>query len=384
MERISRFRSRVLLLIFVLIVAFMAMYLYNIQVIETDGSTDNSTTFTTLTRVKAARGDILDRNGNLLVGNRASYDLVLNHYVVLNAENTNQHLYNLVKLCQEKGIQYTEHFPITPQRPFTYTLEEQSNVWQGYFQAYLAYVGDLDSDITAPLLIEKLRNVYGFPTDWTDEEARAVIGLRYEMSLRYCVQAMSNYVFLSDVDDMTLSYITELGIPGMNVEATTVREYHTDLASHILGYVGPMNAEQWEYYQTIEGYEMDAEVGQDGLEKAYEEYLHGIDGWREDTVNADGSLVSSRYLVEPVAGSNVEISIDIELQDTAEFWLAYTIESMRTDQVTEWGVLPDGADAEGGAIVAIDVKTGQILVCASYPTYDLSTFFEDYDALMEE
>ena len=248
----------------------------------------------------------------------------------------------------------------------------------------MAYVGDLDSDITAPLLIEKLREVYEFPPEWTDEEARQVIGLRYEMSLRYCVPTMSNYVFLSDVDDESLSYITELGIPGMNVEATTVREYNTKYAAHILGYVGPMSAEQWEYYQTLEGYEMDAEVGQDGLEKAYEKYLHGIDGWREDTVTADGSLVSSRYLVEPVAGSNVEISIDINLQHTAEYMLGWTIENLRTDELTEWGVLPDGADAEGGAVVAIDVKTGQILVCASYPTYDLSTFFDDYDALMED
>lgn len=384
MERISRFRSRVLLLVFILIVGFLAFYLYNIQVIETGGSTDNTTTFTTLTRVKAARGDILDRNGNLLVSNRASYDLVLNHYVILNAKNTNQHLYNLVKLCKERGIEYTEHFPITQERPFSYTLEDQSTIWQGYFQSYLAYVGDLDSDITAPLLIEKLREVYEFPPEWTDEEARQVIGLRYEMSLRYCVPTMSNYVFLSDVDDESLSYITELGIPGMNVEATTVREYNTKYAAHILGYVGPMSAEQWEYYQTLEGYEMDAEVGQDGLEKAYEKYLHGIDGWREDTVTADGSLVSSRYLVEPVAGSNVEISIDIDLQQTAEYMLGWTIENLRTDELTEWGVLPDGADAEGGAVVAIDVKTGQILVCASYPTYDLSTFFDDYDALMED
>ena len=384
MERISRFRSRLLLIFFVVIVGLLAFYLYNIQVIETDGNTDNTTTFTTLTRVKAARGDILDRNGNVLVSNRASYDLVLNHYVVLNADNTNQHLYNLVKLCQERGIEYTEHFPMTQERPFVYTLEEASNVWRSNFQSYLAYVGDLDSDITAPLLIEKLREVYEFPAEWTDEEARAVIGLRYEMSLRYCVPTMSNYVFLSDVDDESLSYITELSIPGMNVEATTVREYHTKYAAHILGYIGPMSAEQWEYYKTIDGYEMDAEVGQDGLEKAYEEYLHGIDGWREDTVTADGSLVSSRYLVEPKAGSNVEISIDIDLQETAEFWLAYTIESMRTDELTEWGVLPDGADAEGGALVAIDVKTGQILVCASYPTYDLSRFYEDYDLLMED
>ena len=384
MERISRFRSRVLLIIFIVIAIALSVYLYNVQVIETGGSTDNSTTFTTLTRVKAARGDILDRNGNLLVSNRASYDLVLNHYVILNAEGTNQHLYNLVKLCNERGIEYTEHFPITRERPFSYTLEDQSAVWQSNFQAYLAYVGDLDSDITAPLLIQRLRDVYDFPPEWTDEEARQVIGLRYEMSLRYCVQAMSNYVFLSDVDDESLSYISELGIPGMNVEATTVREYNTTYAAHILGYVGPMNAEQWEYYQTLEGYEMDAEVGQDGLEKAYEKYLHGIDGWREDTVTPDGSLVSSRYLVEPVAGSNVEISIDLGLQETAEDMLAWTIENLRTDELTEWGVLPDGADAEGGAVVAIEVKTGQILVCASYPTYDLSKFFEDYDALMED
>ena len=384
MERISRFRSRVLLIFFLVIAIALSVYLYNVQVIETGGSTDNSTTFTTLTRVKAARGDILDRNGNLLVSNRASYDLVLNHYVILNAEGTNQHLYNLVKLCNERGIEYTEHFPITRERPFSYTLEDQSAVWQSNFQAYLAYVGDLDSDITAPLLIQRLRDVYDFPPEWTDEEARQVIGLRYEMSLRYCVQAMSNYVFLSDVDDESLSYISELGIPGMNVEATTVREYNTTYAAHILGYVGPMNAEQWEYYQTQEGYEMDAEVGQDGLEKAYEKYLHGIDGWREDTVTPDGSLVSSRYLVEPVAGSNVEISIDLGLQETAEDMLAWTIENLRTDELTEWGVLPDGADAEGGAVVAIEVKTGQILVCASYPTYDLSKFFDDYDALMED
>ena len=193
MERISRFRSRVLLIIFIVIAIALSVYLYNVQVIETGGSTDNSTTFTTLTRVKAARGDILDRNGNLLVSNRASYDLVLNHYVILNADGTNEHLYNLVKLCNERGIEYTEHFPITRERPFSYTLEDQSAVWQSNFQAYLAYVGDLDSDITAPLLIQRLRDVYDFPPEWTDEEARQVIGLRYEMSLRYCVQAMSNY-----------------------------------------------------------------------------------------------------------------------------------------------------------------------------------------------
>ena len=156
MERISRFRSRILLLIFVLIVGLMAMYLYNIQVIETEGSTDNSTTFTTLTRVKAARGDILDKNGNLLVSNRASYDLTINHYVLLSAKGTNENLLRLVKRCEEAGIEYTDRFPVSQERPFTYTLNEQNAVWQGYFQTFLMERDNIDSDISAPLLMRKL------------------------------------------------------------------------------------------------------------------------------------------------------------------------------------------------------------------------------------
>lgn len=384
MERISRLRARVVILLFVLILGFFAFKIYDLQIIETGGNTSNVTTFTTLTRVKAARGDILDTNGNLLVSNRASYDLKINHYVLLNATGTNEHLYRLVKKCEEVGITYKENFPISKERPFVYTLDEYNSAYQSYFQSYLAYMGGLDSDITAPLLIEKLRDRYDIPAEWTDEEARLVIGLRYEMALRNCVPSLSSYVFMADADDETLSAIVELNIPGMNVEASTVREYNTKYAAHILGFVGAMNPKQWEYYQNIDGYEMDTEVGQDGLEAAYEEYLHGTDGWREDVVTADGTLVSSKYLTEPEAGCNVEISIDINLQMAAEDTLAKVIEDLRNQEPNADGTLPDGHDAEGGAVVALNVKTGQVLTSASYPTFDLSTFFEDYDELAED
>ncbi len=383
MERINRLRARVILLFFLLIVGFFSFWLYKVQIIDTGGNTDNTSTFTTITRVKAARGDILDKNGNLLVSNRASYDLVINHYVLLTANGTNQHLYDLVKRCQAEGITYTEHFPISQERPFTYTLSEYNSAYQDYFQSFLAYTGGLDSDITAPLLVQKLREHYKLPAEWTDEEARQVIGLRYELALRSCVQSLPSYVFVTDASDEELSAVVELNIPGMNVEASTVREYNTKYAAHILGYVGAMNAEQWEYYKNIDGYEMDAEVGQDGLEKAYEEYLHGIDGWREDTVTTDGTLVSSRYLTEPQAGSNVEVSIDINLQMAAEDTMAQVLEELRNQEPYEDGTLPKGHDAEGGAVVAIDVKTGQVLTCASYPTYDLSSFFENYEEISE-
>ena len=153
MERISRFRATVILLLFMLVLAFFVYTMYDLQVIETGGVIDNTTTFTTITRVKAARGDILDSNGNKLVGNRASYDLILNHYVLLSADGTNAHLAQLIKTCEEQGIPYTDHFPVSAQKPFVYTLDEYNSTWKGYFQTFLDYQGGLDSDITAPLLI---------------------------------------------------------------------------------------------------------------------------------------------------------------------------------------------------------------------------------------
>ena len=382
MERISKFRATVFLVLCALVLGFFVLKLYDLQIIETGGKTDNQATFTTLTRVKAARGDILDKNGNLLVSNRASYDLTLNHFVLLSTKGTNENLLQLVKRCEEAGIEYKEHFPISQERPFTYTLDQQNPVWQGYFQTFLNFMGGLDSDITAPFLVEKLRDRYNIPVEWTDDEARKVIGLRYEMSLRQCINSLSTYVVITDASDAELSAIVELNIPGMKVEASTVREYNTKYAAHILGYVGAMDAEQWEYYQTIPGYDMDAEVGQDGLEAAYEEYLHGVDGWREDTVTADGTLVSSRYWQEPKAGSNVEVSIDLGIQMAAEDTMAQVIEELK--KPTADGKKKDGYDVEGGAFVAMDVKTGQILACGSYPTYDLSTFFENYEDLSKD
>lgn len=375
MERITRFRAQLLILLFTAVILFFGFKLYDLQVIETGGKTDNVTTFTTMTRVKAARGDILDTNGNVLVSNRASYDLVINHYVLLTADGTNEYLYQLVKRCQEADIDYTEHFPISKERPFVYTLDDFNSSWQSYFQIYLNMV-ELDSDVSAPLLVERLRRYYDIPAQWTDEEARLVIGLRYEMDLRSCVGSLPNYLFLSDVSDKNLSAIMELNIPGLMVEASTVREYNTEYAAHILGFVGAMNAEQWEQYKDDPDYSMDSEIGQDGFEKAFEEYLHGVDGIRVDEVTTDGTLVRSWYEQEPKAGSNVEVSIDINLQRIAEDKMDEVITALRADPEE------DGHDAQGGAVVAMDVKTGQVLVCSSYPTYDLSTFFEDYTEIL--
>ena len=249
----------VLLCLFLAIVVLFSFKLFDLQIIQTEGKTDNTTTYTSLTRVKAARGDILDRNGNILIGNRASYDLVFNHYVIESADGVNEYLYRLLKTCQELGVEYYDHFPVTKTRPFEYTHEDYTSSWRGYFQNYMLDRG-IDSDISATLLVQKLRTRYEFPEEWTDEEARAVLGLRYEFDLRG-VANLSNYIFIEDVSDEHLSTILELNTPGLMVESSTVREYHTTYAAHILGYVSPMNNEQWQVFKD-QDYAMDAEVGQ--------------------------------------------------------------------------------------------------------------------------
>ena len=380
MERITRFRATILITLVSGILLFFAARLYYMQIIETGGVVDNTTVFVTKTRVKAARGDILDCNGNLMVSNRASFDLVINHYVLTSSENPNQSLYNLVQLCRQLDIDYVDHLPITKTAPFTYTLEEYGSTWRSYFQEYLFRRGDgFDSDITAPLLIDKLRDSYRIPAEWSDEDARAVLGLRYELSLRTLPNVyLSNFVFKADASAEVLSAVSELNIPGMMVEASTVREYNTSYAAHILGYVGAMSPDQWEYYKNLEGmnYAMDAEVGQSGLELAFEEQLHGTDGYRIDYVTKDGTVIKTEYNPAPKAGNNVEVSIDLNLQMVGEDMLGQVMRGLR-----EAG--GDGADAEGAAVVAMDVKTGQVLVCASYPTYDPSLFFKNYNQILE-
>ena len=375
----TRLRARILLGLFAFIMVLYAMRLFNLQIISTDGNTDNTTYYTTVTTVRAARGDILDRNGKVLVGNRASYDLVFNHFVIKSADNRNEYLYTLLKKCEELGVEHQDHLPVTTTRPFEYTLSDYSTAWQGYYQNYMSD-RSWDPDVTAPLLIEKMRTLYAIPAEWTEEEARAVIGLRYEFDLRG-VTKLPSYVFISDVDSENLAAILELNTPGLMVESSTVREYHTTYGAHILGYMGAMTDAEWQENQKL-GYSMDADVGKSGFEQAFETYLHGIDGQRLDKVTKEGTIVSQQYLEgkEPVAGNNVETTIDIDLQKVAEDALAKRMKEL-TDPNINTGGEGEGIDAQGAAVVVMKVKTGEILACASYPTFNLATMKEDWDAI---
>lgn len=383
MERISRRRAIALLVFFATIISLFSVRLFKLQIVEAT-DTDNTLKFTTITRVKAARGDILDRNGNILIGNRASYDLVFNHYVITSSEGTNDSILKLLHKCEELGLQHYDHFPVTKERPYEYIHDQFTGAWRNYFNNYLLD-WSVDSDITAPLLVERMRARYKIPEEWSDEDARAVIGLRYEFDLRGSSK-LSNYTLMEDVSDEDLSILLELNIPGLMVESSTVREYYTTYGAHILGTMGAMDASQWPAFQK-KGYAMDAVIGQSGFEAAFEEYLHGTDGTRIDVVTKDGTLIEQYYKEgeEPRAGNNVETTIDLNMQIIAEDALADVIEYLQNpENDPDKNIENAGRDVEGAAVVVMNVKTGEILACASYPTYNPMTYNEDYDEILEQ
>ena len=201
------------------------------------------------------------------------------------------------------------------------------------------------------------------------EDNRGVAGVLYELYLRSKNVTWSSYIFAADVDIELISAVKERSLVGVQFETVAARQYNTSYAAHLLGRVGQIYKEEWEQYKEL-GYSMDAIVGKDGVEKAFEEYLHGTAGVRQIETNTSGKIVSETWKTDPETGEmltpqpgyNVALTIDIRLQEAVERALAELV--------------PTLPEAEGAAAVVVDM-TGGVQAMASYPTYDLATYTYD-------
>ncbi|MCL2343845.1 MAG: penicillin-binding transpeptidase domain-containing protein, partial [Firmicutes bacterium] len=164
--------------------------------------------------------------------------------------------------------------------------------------------------------------------------------------------------------------------------------YNTQYAAQVLGYVGKMDdtdytgADGKSGYKAL-GYSYGAVVGKSGAEQAFERYLHGTDGIATDTRTADGTLVSTAYKKAPVPGDNIYLTIDIGLQETAEVALASKIQEMNAQREADNAKYEQTGQTDkimqmsaGGAVVAIDIATGEPLCIASFPTFDPSDYLD--------
>lgn len=350
--------------------------MYQLQVIEGGSPVITAIdTITTTETIPAARGDILDRNGTVLVSSEPSYDIKLSRSILIEREDSNEILLALTAAAEEKNVSYTDTFPITKTAPFEY-LNDMTDTQKSYLSQYLEYFG-LEEDISASDLFVWLKDHYGIDYSIPIEDARTIIGLRYELEIRVVI-GMDEYVFAEDVSPDFVSVLEEMNLPGVSVALSTTRVYNTEYGAHLLGYIGQMNAEEYEVYSE-KGYSMNAYVGKTGVEQAFEEYLHGEDGLQRVTRSADtGAIVETEVISEASPGQNVYLSIDIGIQQTAERSLEENIAEMNNARGEEEEKI------SGGAVVVESVKDGQTLALASYPTYDLDSFFSDYTDLAND
>ena len=210
--------------------------------------------------------------------------------------------------------------------------------------------------------------------DMSQTDARAVAGVLYELYYRSRITNWPLYYFAEDVDVDFITRVKELGLKGVEIETTSVRKYETEYAAHLLGRVAAMEPSEVDYYLSQgEGYTQNDYVGREGAELAFESYLHGTPGERAVERNEDGKITSSVWLTDeetgeakvPEPGDNVFLTIDIELQQMVEELLAERVPGL-SDEV------------EGAACTVQLVDTGEILAAASYPTFHLDTYVEDY------
>ena len=320
--------------------------------------------------VTASRGIITDRNGKVLVSNRLAYTLVFDRSGFDDDAALNAAILRLVQLCEETGTGWNDTLPIGRVGNFLRYSNARSETFDKFIEK-----NDLTSGASGRQLLSELRELYHVDESLSEREARLIVGVRYELHSR------DSYTFAEDVSTEVLSLITDGRYEGVTIRTASARVYNTALAAHILGTIGPIWQEEWSSSEDTgyvgyadKGYSMNDLVGKDGVEKAFESYLRGMDGRRLITTDETGKITGALYTREPQPGGTVALTLDIDLQADVEAALAETIS----------GMIDKDSNERGGAAAVVSVGTGEVLALASYPTYDLSTFNEDYEELVND
>ena len=364
-------RVMILLGVFAAFLLLFGAVLYDAQILH--GSENRARSISsnaTSEVVPASRGIITDRNGKVLVSNRLAYTLVFDRSGFTDDAALNDAILRLIRLCQETGTGWNDTLPIRQTGSFVRYTNDRS-------ESFSKYLEDNKLTVTAAgrQLIAELRELYHVDESLSEKDARLVVGVRYELHSR------DSYTFAEDVSSEVLSLITDGRYEGVSIHTASARVYNTTLAAHILGTIGPIWQEEWSSNEKTgyvgyadKGYSMNDLVGKDGVEKAFEEYLRGTDGRRLITTDEDGKLTGELYTREPQPGGTVALTLDIDLQADVERALAETIT----------GMIDEDSNERGGAAAVVSVGSGEVLALASYPTYDLSTFNEDYEELVAD
>lgn len=376
-----KLRTNLLIALFCAVLVGFFAALYQAQVVN--GANYRSSinyTIVQTEQVNSVRGDILDRYGRTLVTNEISYNVELDTDAM--GDNRNAILRQLLDICRAQGVTWTDGLPITQSAPWTFTTDTpyayQTQNGDGESVTRLTALGSLAQEckwvdsaekakLTSGELLAKMCETFGLIEEGEapTQADREMAGVLYELYLRLYEINNNNYVFARGVDITFISLVKENALDGVRIQTVTSRRYETNYAAHVLGYTGAITRSTKERYQEL-GYPMNATVGVAGVELAFEESLHGVSGTRVMELDNNGNIVSQQWQKEPEPGNNAVLTLDIALQSTTE------------DLLAQYAAAQDESGPMAAAVVDM---TGGVLALASYPTFDLSTFRENFDAL---
>ncbi len=354
-------RYNILSIVVYIIGIILIIQLFNLQIVHGEEYLETANSrLTRETTIKAARGNILDCNGNILAGNQIRYSLKI-YKSKIDETNLNESILNTINILEANGDSYNDDFPINI-NPITFKYQNQDSInnWMK------------ENDLQAGTSAEEVLNYYIKEynlQEYSLEDARKIIGIRYGIE-KNGYSSMRGYEISSNISEKSVAQFEEMNnnFPGIDIDYRPIRKYYYgSLASHTLGYVGKIDDDE---YKNNEGYDLDDYIGKTGIEYVCEKYLKGTDGIKQTDMSIDGATTGEYITKEAIAGSDVYLTIDAKVQQAAEQSLKTNIEKINT------GGFGEVRKVDSGCAVVLNVKTGEVIALVSYPDFEPQLFVD--------
>lgn len=364
------------IVVIVISIIFIAT-LFNLQIVNGENYREQSEKRMLRTKnITAPRGEIYDRNGVILATNKLSYDVEL-YKVRVSTKEQNDGILRLVEILNENSDKVYSTFPVNDDlNGFNFENDEEEQKWKKEMK--------FDSTLTFDQVIDKYIEKYELQ-DYSDNRLNQIkmIEIKYEANLNG-YSLFNSATIAKDISQKSVAKIGEekYKIYGISIVSVPKRYYpNGNLLSHTIGYVSKISSTEYEKKKE-QGYNVNSVIGKAGIEQSFEKYLRGNDGVIKEETDTLGNVSSQTETTEAKSGDNVTLTIDYRLQKVAEESLLNTINGLQNGTL----VGKKFSDANAGAVVVLDVDSGEVLASASYPTYDINSLIggisiKDWNAL---
>jgi len=336
--------------------------LFNLQIVNGESYREQSEKrLVRESETYAPRGEIYDRYGKLLVTSESAYILQL-YRTKIDDNELNQVLLKIAGILEKNGDTYYNNFPIDFDTMKFTKSEASIRTWKKN--------NKMDEDLSVEEVIEFYKDKYEIINE-NIESVKKIIAMRYEISSN----GYSNYRAVTLAKNISYQSVLEIEernaeLSGVYIAKQPMRKYLVgSIASHIIGYTGKISDTEYKNRKD-EGYSLNDIIGKSGIESMFEEFLRGENGSKRLEMDSNGRISNEEEIDESAMGNSVVLTIDLDLQTKTEEVLADIIQKIQKGEFN--GTKYE--DATAGAAVVLEVKTGEVLAMASYPTYTPADF----------